>query len=295
MKILNKKALTYLSFKDLKALTSTLYRIFSNKFPLTDFIDGCCPCCAPTREELSRLLKPLETLSIDDFGRYPGKALSTWGDVKDFKYFLPRMLEINVYFDKYDSHWLLSKLELAELTVWPDIEKNAFLQFCVHYFYHFLEIFMFDMADEWGCFLLALQEKFDINFSFDIAFISSVLRNFLDNNSPNKETGSSLGYFFSVVSRLIDIKEVTKIFNLFQKKDLSFFVFFLQDCSFYPVSYPGLITEHNLSWVINYRQMLEDSFFTETDKNYVDLISKSENMLFNLIKVFQETKRCLVK
>lgn len=52
--------------------------------------------------------------------------MTTVGDVRDFKHFLPRMLELYI-----DPHWLdnrevlAGKLQLADWLTWPDSEKEA--------------------------------------------------------------------------------------------------------------------------------------------------------------------------
>lgn len=53
-----------------------------------------CPCCV-SREEQQRLhSKRLRELAGDDLSAFAFSSLYTWGTLKDFKHFLPRMLEL---------------------------------------------------------------------------------------------------------------------------------------------------------------------------------------------------------
>jgi hypothetical protein len=46
-------------------------------------------------EEIALLRsKPLRELAADELAPYAGKAITTWGDVEDFKHFLPRLMEL---------------------------------------------------------------------------------------------------------------------------------------------------------------------------------------------------------
>jgi hypothetical protein len=69
-----------------------LYRAFADQ-PLPDSIDGC-PCCLD-RDEISALLTvPLRQLSPKELGSYASSVFLTVGGERDFRYFLPRILEI---------------------------------------------------------------------------------------------------------------------------------------------------------------------------------------------------------
>jgi hypothetical protein len=271
------------AFSDFNKAISILYEVFSENYPLKpNFIDRCCPCCAPSSKERINLLKPLKTISIDDFGRYPGKAIYTWGNEQDFKYFLPRMLELNIYINEYDSCWLLGKLEYIDWLSWPDIEKNVFLDFCINYFYNFLETFQFYEADQWSDLLLELAQKFKINFCFNATFLKIILKKFLETVLPNKHTGSSIDDFFYTVTKLFNMDDVATILTTFERKDLLHFAFFMRAFSFNKC----IISKHCLSWAVNYRKILEEAFFDKDkpNKEYGDLISTAEEVLFMLIK-----------
>ncbi|WP_146443557.1 hypothetical protein [Botrimarina colliarenosi] len=71
---------------------------------------------------------PLRSLSLADFGRYPCKALTTWGNDRHFRHFLPRMLEL-LLDDPYDDLWhhevFLGKLSYARWWDWSPAEQRA--------------------------------------------------------------------------------------------------------------------------------------------------------------------------
>ncbi|MDL4818278.1 hypothetical protein [Actinomadura opuntiae] len=53
-----------------------------------------CPCCVPPDADRPLLARPPRDLGAQDLARYAAKALSTWGDENDFRYFAPRLLEL---------------------------------------------------------------------------------------------------------------------------------------------------------------------------------------------------------
>jgi hypothetical protein len=102
----------------------TLYRVFS-RYPRPSQLEGC-PCC--TDAETSRFLasKPLHTLTATELSHYAFKALSTWGTLDDFRYFLPRILELTALEQlDCDTEVTLGKLGYANWTDWPADEQKA--------------------------------------------------------------------------------------------------------------------------------------------------------------------------
>ncbi len=68
-----------------------LYQVFS-RYKVLGMVEGC-PHCVSDEDKAKLHSKPLRKLEPDDVSRYSWKAMTTWGDVSDFKYFLPRLLE----------------------------------------------------------------------------------------------------------------------------------------------------------------------------------------------------------
>jgi hypothetical protein len=81
-------------------------------------IDGC-PCCTDKAELCKLLAKPLRELTSNELRNYGASVFLTLGDVRDFRYFLPRLLEIATTTDWWPSpEVLLGKLKLANWMGW---------------------------------------------------------------------------------------------------------------------------------------------------------------------------------
>ena len=102
-----------------------LYRVFSDHRP-HPAPEGC-PCCATEEHKIQLASKPLRELTDDDLYEFYSSALLTWGTVEDFKWFLPRLLELAATFEIVMIDWeiLLGKLRLGEWKTWKNSEKEA--------------------------------------------------------------------------------------------------------------------------------------------------------------------------
>lgn len=92
------------------ALTQAIddfYRAFSD-VTAPYHIHGC-PCCIDNKRIQYLLSTPLRQLSPDDLSSYASSALLTVGEVSDYLFFLPRIMEISIL----DESW------------WPDIEVTG--------------------------------------------------------------------------------------------------------------------------------------------------------------------------
>lgn len=118
-----------------KEIFSKLYDTFSH-YPKPGRVIGS-PISVREGDDLPLLIKPLKSLSIDDFGRYPFKAMSTWGTVEDFKYFLPRILELSFYsFNLLNSDTFFNKILSAGWRDWSEDEKNVFKEYLLAMWNH---------------------------------------------------------------------------------------------------------------------------------------------------------------
>lgn len=83
--------------------------------------------------------QPLNQLKNEHLSEYLSKAISNWGTAEDFKYFLPRILELTAnYKAPYDVWMVFDKLELANWTSWVEEEKQAILDYLTQLFNHLL-------------------------------------------------------------------------------------------------------------------------------------------------------------
>lgn len=115
-----------ISTKFKENVIANLYSVFKPYKLNKGFESRCCPCCYSRSVEPEIYTKEIHELTEDELGLIPTKALSTLGDNVDFRYFLPRILELNFY-KNYGWHWLVSKLSYDECNFfkWPINEIKA--------------------------------------------------------------------------------------------------------------------------------------------------------------------------
>ncbi|HEX4973343.1 MAG TPA: hypothetical protein VFV69_20050 [Steroidobacteraceae bacterium] len=105
-----------------------IYRVFS-AYPHPRALDGC-PCCTSRQVAQPLVTKPLRALDSQDLEQYAFKALTTWGTVEDYKYFLPRIIELTVSGDLlWDIEMTLGKLAYGDFASWPLHERQAIEDF----------------------------------------------------------------------------------------------------------------------------------------------------------------------
>ncbi|MEM9187748.1 MAG: hypothetical protein AAGF12_01130 [Myxococcota bacterium] len=104
-----------------------MYRTFA-RYRRSDAPSGC-PCCVSAQDQ-GQLRGTLRTLTSEQLGRFAFKAMTTWGDVDDYKYYLPRIFELAR--DEPSacpiglSPWLMgSKLRYGNWKEWPSSEQAA--------------------------------------------------------------------------------------------------------------------------------------------------------------------------
>ena len=111
----------------LEAAVDGVYAAFA-KWSRPTAIDHCSHCVGP--DEVERLLaaKPLREIPAETLRFYAVDVLSTAGSVADFRYYLPRILQIAVSdgFDGWPDHdVVIGKLVLAAWRGWPAQEQQA--------------------------------------------------------------------------------------------------------------------------------------------------------------------------
>lgn len=109
-----------------------LYRTF-HRYRIDNSFEGCSCCVSQTQSD-QLIKKGLHSLSADDLRHYAMKAMTTWGTVRDFKYFLPRVLELVVYdSDEFELEILFGKLKYAHMQAWDSDERLAVENFLLAY------------------------------------------------------------------------------------------------------------------------------------------------------------------
>lgn len=101
-----------------------VYREF--KAPAPTVIEGC-PCCIETRQIDALLGTPLRDLTGDQLWSYVSGVFYTVGSVHDFRYLLPRILDVAISdpINGNDPEVVLRKIGLAEWQGWPEAERTA--------------------------------------------------------------------------------------------------------------------------------------------------------------------------
>lgn len=112
---------------DLAAAIEALYLAFAAE-PEPRRLEAC-PCCLTPADIRGLLDTPLRSLSAEQLREYVWSVFHTVGDVGDFRYLLPRILELVVH-DRHavavpDREVVLKKLPLAGWHTWPAHERAA--------------------------------------------------------------------------------------------------------------------------------------------------------------------------
>ena len=101
-----------------------LYAVFS-RYPHPRRVEGC-PCCTSPSEAEKLATTPLRSLSPSELEHYAAKALTTWGTLNDYKYFLPRILELTHEGRLLcDLEITFGKLSYGRFSEWPGDEQDA--------------------------------------------------------------------------------------------------------------------------------------------------------------------------
>ncbi len=115
----------------LKIVIEDLYRTFS-RYNATDMTGSDLWKDQLPIWNKEILSKPLRELSQEDLVIYAGKAMTTWGSAKDYKHFLPRILELTAALNSplgIDN--VLGKLEMTDWNNWPPHERSLIHEYMV--------------------------------------------------------------------------------------------------------------------------------------------------------------------
>lgn len=125
-----------------------IYREFS--LPTPAVIEGC-PCCLEEREVDVLLTTPLRELTGQALWPYVSGAFLTVGGEHDFRYFLPRILEISVRdpSNANDPEIVIGKLALANWRLWSVQEQDVINEFLDAWFESSLAKDLETIRDGW--------------------------------------------------------------------------------------------------------------------------------------------------
>jgi hypothetical protein len=104
-----------------------LYRVFE-RYPLRPWTDACRHCHTDDEERLVHE-HPLRQLTPEHLWQFAADSLMTWGEVEDFKHFLPRLFEILAHGgfpNEYpDPETVFGALGRGSWRKWPKEEQDA--------------------------------------------------------------------------------------------------------------------------------------------------------------------------
>jgi hypothetical protein len=107
--------------------------------------------------------RPLRELSAEEIGPYSGWAITTVGSERDYRYFLPRILELAVTSPVWigsEPPVIADRVGMADWRGWPDEQQQAVLRFFLAAFQTAIEIHPEEgmSAQDWLCGLVHLGE-----------------------------------------------------------------------------------------------------------------------------------------
>lgn len=117
-----------------------LYATFAH-YQIGDDFTGC-DCCVVSEHSFRIAAIPIRELTYEELERYSRKAISTWGNVRHFKHFLPRLLELSIEHrdDFLDLAVVFGKLKYAQFDSWPQCERDAVNRFFDEYWEYQLAV-----------------------------------------------------------------------------------------------------------------------------------------------------------
>lgn len=128
---------------NLIATISKAYDIF--KYPKPNAIHNVCnqPCCMPTEEANKLLQFPLNEIPVSLLHEYNDNAQALAFDINEFKYFLPRYLELLSLYEftsALDESLSLKNLNFQNESFWQnEEEKECIIDFSKAFFQNYLQ------------------------------------------------------------------------------------------------------------------------------------------------------------
>lgn len=172
-----------------------LYEVFA-KYPGNSAMQGSSNYDNLEMWNRELLSNQLKELSASDLSRFAGKAMTTWGDVNDYKHFLPRILELTAEFNTPYEIWIVfDKLEYGHWNSWNESEIKAIHQY---------------MLQLWACLIKEDPDKTDfffMDYFSSIAHFYPSFRNLLEvwqNNTDKNATLHLAKFIFNERANIFD-------------------------------------------------------------------------------------------
>lgn len=130
----------------MKEEINQLYKVFSTYTILGNIRDRSCDCCVSNEEIEELLSKPLKELTGEELSYFMSSAVTTFGDVNDYKHFLPRILELILVPDVLDDFLVYEKLDYSQWKSWNESEvtsiKSYFKELLINYLNQSISVFI---------------------------------------------------------------------------------------------------------------------------------------------------------
>ena len=222
--------------------TENLYKTFS-KYPFKSTIEGC-PCCVSDSDKSTLHSKPLRELEDEDLSRYAFKAMTTWGDVNDYKHYLPRIFELTAKRKLIvDTFVTLGKLDYANWKQWETGEQKTINQF----------------LNAWWKYDVNNASYFDSEILVELHKLILDIRPMLNDWNLDIEGQGFKNYVEFVQFNYYELAGKNKTFETLKEEEVEFFK----------------------NWVKSNKDKLEEGFFVydKKDKEFSERISNSLYML----------------
>ena len=213
-----------------------LYKTFS-KYPFKSKIEGC-PCCVKDSDKSTLHSKKLRELETEDLSYYAFKAMTTFGDLEDFKHYLPRIFELSAKRKlMVDTFVILGKLEYGNWLTWDKGEKSIINKF----------------IQSWWKYDINNNECFDSEILIELNKVIKDLQEMLDCWSLDLETQGFKNYVDLIEFFYHDLKNKNREFKGFNKEEVKIFT----------------------SWIETNSNKLEEGFFRfeNEDKEFSERVS----------------------
>ena len=117
--------------QELDSAIEQLYSLFLRYHKRSTILG--CPCCVDRKDEKRLHSKPLRELTADDLYEFAFSSLYTWGELEDFKHFLPRLFELAATEDHlpFNHEILFGKLSYGGFNGWPPDEQAAVTKYFI--------------------------------------------------------------------------------------------------------------------------------------------------------------------
>jgi len=121
-------------------------------------IEGC-PCCIDVKRIPLLLSTALREIPPDELAPYASSALLTVGDVSDYLYFLPRILEISARDDAWwpDIEVTARTIHATDLQSWPSIRRESLTIFLDAVINNAISSGDYFRLDDWLCAIARME------------------------------------------------------------------------------------------------------------------------------------------